>query len=179
MYRTCLLSVVLLFSSLILLAQQPPVPQDIKKDLKRMQEERNKMEKEQQKLEQEMKQGMKQMQEEAQKLREQDIERLKELNPELYKEAMVQQKRQEKINKIISDFRQKKFSKTIARKRLFPLIKEEMKRTIETLPQTIERYEKELEFLKKVEKTPKILINKYIDEALGLKASSPEGATLY
>ena len=154
--KVVLFSIVLLFFPLVLSAQQPPTPQEMEKERARMEQE------------------MKKMQEEMKKRQEEELKRLKEIDPQSYKARVAFLERQEKISKIITDFHQEKISEKAAKKKLRPLVKENMQSYIKALPENIERLQKQLDFLTKVEKNTNLLIDKRIDQMLGLEAPQPQ-----
>ena len=156
MHRAFFFCIVLLLFSITLFVQQPLIPQEAESE-RAMAEQR-----------------IKKMQEERVKHQRERLEMLKERAPELYRVEKASFERQEKINEITSDFSAKNISEQTAKKRLFPLLEKELKATIENLPNRIKRLEKQLEFLKKARKHPKLLIEKQITVMLGLEQVSPE-----
>jgi septal ring factor EnvC (AmiA/AmiB activator) len=146
----------LLFFPVCIFAQQPAKPASV--------EERQK----------EMEKQYQEMKNKQEKMQEEQLERLKRQNPQLYKERKAALDNQAKIDSIVFSFRQGKISASEAERQLYPLIKESMQGEIDVLPKNIERLEKQLEFLKKTQKNPDLLIKKRIDEMLGKASHTPE-----
>lgn len=161
MYRSFFLSIILLFFPLMLCAQQSPTSQEMKKERAKMEQE------------------MKRMKEETEKRRQEELAVLKKMDLEIYKERVALYERQEKINKIVSDFHQKKISEKAAKRKLFPLVKKDLKDTIENIPNRIEQLKKQVDFLQKAKRKPNLLIEKRINQILGLEVPSSEGMMVY
>lgn len=156
MHRILVICLMLLFSSGSIFAQQPPTPEKMQKDMEKMSQER-------------------------QKRQQEELERLKKENPQLYQQRKEALEKQEKINSILSYFREGRISASQAESQLYPLIREEIKAEMSGLESRIERLEKELEFLKKAKNNPDLLIKRRIDLMLGRIAPEnrdvPPGAT--
>lgn len=114
------------------------------------------------------------MQQDEEKRQQEELEVLKGLDPQLYKERKSLIERQNNINKIISSYRGGKVSLVQAENQLYPLIKEGMQGYLDNLGGEIARLEKKLESLKKAKKNPDILIKKNISQLLGQIPPAPE-----
>lgn len=167
MLKILFLSLILLFSPLIALAQQPSRPSarpDATEQIeKKMHQEREKMQQERERMKQEMKQWQ-----------EEELERLKKINPEFYEERKNALDRQEKISSIVSAFRQGKLSASQAESQLFPLLKQDMQSSIEGLDNRIKRLEEKLVSLKQAKNNPDLLVKNRIDGLLGRTRPKPE-----
>jgi len=75
--------------------------------------------------------------------------------------------RKKEINKIRLDYTEKKISFEEAKRRLKPLVEEELKDYLANLDYQIQVLEKKLQFLKKVKQNPSYLIETRIKEILG------------
>lgn len=116
---------------------------------------------------QDIEQKMKQMQQE-------ELERLKKENPQLYQQRRDAFDRQTKISAILSSFHAKTLSESQVESQLYPLIKQDVQQYATGLGAEIQRVEKRLEFLRKVKSNPEILVKKRLDQLLGKSAPSPE-----
>ena len=144
MYRILVMSLVWLFFSGIIFAQQPPVPAQMK--------------------------DMEKMQQEMQKRQQGESERLKKENPQLYQQVENQQK----INSIVSSFHAGKISASQAESQLYPLIQQDIKTEMGGLESRIKNLEKKLEFLRRAKSNPDLLIKRRIDLMLGRIAPGAE-----
>lgn len=107
---------------------------------------------------------------------QEELERLKEINPKLYEQRKKELGRQTKINAILKEFRQGKLSEAQLESQLFPLIKEELGPKISALDDRIKRLEKQLVFMRSAKQNPDVLIKERIDQLLGRSTDDADGA---
>lgn len=144
-----MISLMLLFSSGLVFAQQPPSPEKMQQEMERMRQED---EQRQQEL----------------------LERLKKDNPQAYQQRKDSLDRQAKINAIVSSFQTGKISDAQAENQLYPLIKQEVEDYINNSEARIKVLEKQLANLQKAKDNPDFLIKKRINEMLGKSMPNPE-----
>ncbi|MDE2425198.1 MAG: hypothetical protein KGO96_04740 [Elusimicrobia bacterium] len=92
---------------------------------------------------------------------------LKKIDPAGYARAEASLKRQERIEDIRERFRAGKLPLKMARSSLLPLVAAELKPELTALPERIAKLRKELQFLEKAQKNPKLLARRRVDELLG------------
>ena len=143
-------------------AQAPQTPEETQEQIKKMQEDMKKA----------VEQNKKMMQDRA-KAEKSYLEMLKQTNPQAYEQKIKENKLQDKITKILNDYRQNKISYDSAKLQMYPLIKESLKDKISSLDKDIERAAKKLETLKKARREPSYLINIETDRMLG-KLTNPD-----
>lgn len=108
------------------------------------------------------------MAEEIKKREMEELERLRATDPELYEKRKRQIEINERIEEIVISFREGRISEAAAVKQLYPLMREQTREYIDDyLKLEIERLDKRLDFLKRVEKDPDILIQRRINQILG------------
>lgn len=107
-----------------------------------------------------------------------ELERLKERDPQQYQRQKAALDRQKKIQEVIGLYSNGKLSLTEAKAALSPLVKEQMQEegTFSVPEARIQRLEEKLAFLKEARKQPELLIQERIDQMLGKPVSSPLGA---
>lgn len=142
-----ILSFFFMFSCLVY-AQEPPSPEELKEEEERMRQEREEMER-------------------------QDLEMLKEIDPEAYKKRLHSIDRSEKINEVVSLYNTKEISESSARSQLLPLVKEEVQEQLEFNDAQIERLEKQINYLRDMRDNPDKLIEKKINRYLGKVSPEP------
>lgn len=106
------------------------------------------------------------------KIQKDELERLKKENPSLYKARKAALEGQDRINEIVSSFRQGKSSLQEAQRHLYPLVKEQLQQELRTLDERIARLEKTLDSLRKAKRNPDLLVKKRVGELLGQSAPS-------
>lgn len=153
-----MMNLILLFSGGFIFAQEP------KTNPAQMQDSQKQMEKIHQDME---------------KRQQQELERLKETDPQAYQERRASLDRQAQIQALIASFQAGKISLSQAESQLYPLVEEDMQVYINNLGVMIQRQEKQLEFLKEVRSDPQQLIKKRIDELLGKSRPNPEDLLIY
>ena len=92
---------------------------------------------------------------------------LQKIAPEIYRETVKAKERSQKIERILSRFREGKISETIARRELTSLTKQSFQTRIATLDQELEEAKKRVEYLKRVKKNPNTLVNEEVERYLG------------
>ncbi len=106
-----------------------------------------------------------------------EMERLQQDYPAIYESRKVADARRNKISAIVAAFHQNKTSAQEAEQKLTPLMREELSEQISQMGLKISALEKHLAFLKKAKQDPHLLVEKKIDELLGLTLPTPEGGT--
>lgn len=122
----------------------------------------------------EMHQNVRKAQEEAEQRRKQDLERLKELNPEAYQAQLKAQERQAQIGQVMSAYQQQKITAEDAERRLTPLIRQEVQQELAGLDDQIRMTEKKLAALRRAKGNPNALVKKRVDQMLGRSMPSPD-----
>lgn len=107
---------------------------------------------------------------------QEELERLKEINPKLYEQRKKELGRQAKINAILKEFREGKLAGAQSESQLFPLIKEELGPKVSALDDRIKRLEKQLVFMRSAKQNPDVLIKERIDQLLGRSTDDADGA---
>lgn len=123
---------------------------------------------------QKMQERSKRMQEEYRKQQEQELERLKQTAPQLYQERKQAMKRQDKMQAILTAFREGNLTDAQAEQQLFPLVKQETQGEVAGLNERIARLNKQLTFLKQAQQDPDLLVRKRIQLMLGKSTPNPE-----
>ncbi|MFH1414027.1 MAG: hypothetical protein ABIG56_04195 [Candidatus Omnitrophota bacterium] len=115
-----------------------------------------------------------QMRLEMEQRQQEELERLKELDPDAYKQMKESIERSSKINELLSLYRQGRISLSQAKKLLYPLVEENLQAQINNIDFEIEKTEKKLNYLNKIKGNPKYLIEERVDMLLGERISNLE-----
>lgn len=115
-----------------------------------------------------------QMQKKYDKAQQEELERLKNIDPKLYEQRKKDLERQAKINAILNDFHQGKLTDGQSESQLFPLVKEELDLEIRGLGDKIKRLEKQLVFMRSAKQNPDVLIKKRIGQMMGRPITDPD-----
>lgn len=115
------------------------------------------------------------MQEEMRKREAQDLEKLKQTDPQLYQERKAAIERQNSLQAVISDFQQGKLTSEQAESQLFPLVKADMRPEQVGLDKQIAMLEQQLDFLKKAKQDPDLLVRRRVAMMLGKEQPGIEG----
>lgn len=105
-----------------------------------------------------------------------ELGRLKEVNPKLYEQRKKELERQAKINAILKDFHQGKLTDEQSESQLFPLVKEELGPKISALDVRISWLEKQLAFTRSAKQNPDVLIKERIEQLLGRSMADADDA---
>lgn len=141
--KTLILFFIFLFSfSTFSLAQQPPSPEAMQKQI----EESQKFLEEQRKV---------------------YLEQLKQQDPAAYEQIKKAELLAEKISKIVSSYRANSISQEEAERQLYPLVEESLKDRLKAIDSEIERLQKRLSYLKEVKRDPSIMVREQIKQLLG------------
>jgi len=144
-------SIVLIFPSVRIFAQQPLAPTKQSKsgvDNKAQQQIREAL------------QRIRQQQ-------QQELESLKKTNPKLYQQKKDALDRQKQINAIVINFRQGKISAAKAKNQLLPLLKQDVEDFMNRLDSQIKILEIRIAELKKVKINPDSLLQERLNQLLG------------
>lgn len=104
---------------------------------------------------------------EMEDMQKQELETLKEIDPQAYERRLKGIERGKKINEIVSLYNHKEITESAARSKLQPLVEEEVSEYLESFDSQIERLEKRLDYLKRIKNNPSELIEKKMDRYLG------------
>lgn len=108
-----------------------------------------------------------------------ELETLKQEDPELYEQRKRAIERQREIDEAISSFYKKEIKLSQAEKRLYPLIKEDVQEFLEGLDTRIEMLKNQLSELERIKEDPEILIQSRINRLLGEESPRPEEFLFY
>ncbi len=103
-----------------------------------------------------------------------ELERLQQDYPAIYETRKTADARRNKISAVVAAFHQNKISAQETEQKLIPLMREELREQINQMDQKISALEKHLAFLKKAKQDPHLLVEKKINELLGLTPPTPE-----
>lgn len=106
---------------------------------------------------------------------QEQLERLKQENPQAYQQQKTAMDRQNKIQEITTLYFQGKLTLPEAKAALSPFAKQQIQEegAFSNLGATIQRLEKRLAFLKKAELHPELLVQERVDQMLGKSAPLP------
>lgn len=107
---------------------------------------------------------------------QEELERLKNINPRLYEQRLRELERKDKIKAIIKEFRQGRLSEAQSESQLFPLIKEELGPKISALDARIRWLEKQLAFTRSAKQNPDVLVKERIEQLLGRSMAEADEA---
>ena len=110
---------------------------------------------------------VKKVNEQIRKQREEMLQRMKEVSPDIYQQTLKMQERQERIDKILEAFRQNTLSAEDAERRLAPLVREEIREQAAAQNEEIRRLENRLSQLRQAKDNPEKLVKKRVDQMLG------------
>ena len=115
----------------------------------------------------EMQKQMEKMRQDAERMQQQELERLRQIDPKMYEARKSAMDRQAKIGAIVKAFYTKSISAESAESQLTPLIRQDVQAEVAAIPTQIQRLEKRLDFLRKARANPDLLIKKRVDQMLG------------
>lgn len=109
------------------------------------------------------------------KAQQEQLERLKQENPQAYQEQKAAMDRQKKIQEVTTLFFQGKLPLPEAKAALSPFVKQQMQEegAFSNLGARIQRLEERLAFLKKAKLQPELLVQERVDQMLGKSAPLP------
>ncbi len=102
------------------------------------------------------------------KQRQEYLNVLKKINPELYQKEKERLEKYSEMDKVVLAFQSGRLSLEAAKNKLYPLLKTLMQRDINDLDKRIKEAEFRLQELKKAKSNPDLLINKRITQLLGV-----------
>ena len=120
-----------------------------------------------------------QRQKQMEKAQKEFLKNLKKQNPKAYREAVKQMARQKKIDSIIKKYKDGDLSHAEAQKALGSLLKEDLQRQVDSIPDEIKALDRQkkmldqqIQVLKKAQVNPEVFIQNQIDQMLGVNLDS-------
>jgi hypothetical protein len=121
---------------------------------------------------------MRRVQDDLKRQRERTLAELKKTDPKAYEQVRKSLRRQEEIGNILEKARRKEISEFEARESLRPLMTNDRKSWEEDIGKCVVRAEKKLEFLRKIQDDPELMVERQIDMLLGQRGRYDEGEDL-
>lgn len=125
-----------------------------------------------------MQEEMRRVQEQVNQQQQENLERIKRMDPGGYEAQKKTMERQAQINQIIASYHQNSISADEAERKLTPLVKQEVQRELDGIDSQIKIAEKKLAALKQAKSNPGSLVKKRVDQLLGRSFPSPEDLAL-